>query len=186
MATTEETTDVPLSGSPEEPPVLPSSDADSPPGVTAAEESNEAPSEPNATKKNDEEKPVPPVVPGLSEMLDEWHIAGTPEEKQLFLLPGVFCFCVCVCAMRTVFQCYSLSCYSDMVQAQVCLSLCLCVLCVCVCFTCVCVCVHPFSVCVVTVCVCALVVRLVKSTRAHNRTGHLIWVHQNPRTGGNT
>ena len=96
MATTEETTDVPLSGSPEEPPVLPSSDADSPPGVTAAEESNEAPSEPNATKKNDEEKPVPPVVPGLSEMLDEWHIAGTPEEKQFFSSQVLVCCVSCI------------------------------------------------------------------------------------------
>ena len=26
----------------------------------------------------------PPIVPGLSEMINEWQIAGTPEESQFF------------------------------------------------------------------------------------------------------
>ena len=26
----------------------------------------------------------PPTVPGLSKMIDEWQIAGTPEESQFF------------------------------------------------------------------------------------------------------
>ena len=26
----------------------------------------------------------PPIVPGLSAMIDEWQIAGTPEESQFF------------------------------------------------------------------------------------------------------
>lgn len=68
----------------EEPPVLP---PDSPlSGTPPAEDTdNQATAaEPNASEKDKKEKVVPPTVPGLSEMLNEWQISGTPEERQFF------------------------------------------------------------------------------------------------------
>ena len=92
MATEE--VEVDLSTNTEEPPVLPPADtppANPPPtaaAAAAATPAQEVRPEPtvDAAKKEEreEDKEVPPTVPGLSEMLNEWQLGGIPEDKQFF------------------------------------------------------------------------------------------------------
>ena len=77
----------------EEPPVLP---PDSPPLKTAAAADAGSEATTAEASASEDRAKVPPTVPGLTEMLNEWQIAGTPEEKQFFSVQVVQCVCLCV------------------------------------------------------------------------------------------